>query len=179
VSGSRDPGIDASLLQSLPRRRLSGPFWHQGSPSRPLLSFASPAAGDGRYHRDGDPGAWYASSKEGAAWAELLRHSRSGGPSSTEVRRKIGRVRVEELEVLDLTDPDMRRQLGVSVRDLTGEDRSLCQEIASAARSAGFDGILAPSAAVRGERTLVVFPSGTSKIREEHSRIQRSPAHIR
>jgi RES domain-containing protein len=94
------------------------------------------------------------------------------------VRRKVGRVRVEELEVLDLTDPATRRQLGVSARELTWDDRSLCQDISAAARTAGFDGILAPSAAVRGEATLVVFAAGMRKVKEEHSRIQRPPRNL-
>lgn len=176
---SRDPRIDAALVGSLPRRRLAGPFWHQGSPFRDLLSFPSPSVGEGRYHREGDPGAWYASSKERAAWTELFRHLRSGRLSPTEVRRRVGRVRIEEMDVLDLTDPGMRDQIGISEAELVGDDRSRCQEISSAARAAGLDGILAPSAAVRGERTLVVFPSGMRKVREEHSRIQRPPTNIR
>jgi RES domain-containing protein len=179
VNPSRDPPIDTALALSLPCRKLTGPFWHQGSPSRDLLSFPSPSTGEGRYHREDDPGAWYASSKERAAWAELFRHLRSGRLSPSEVRRRVGRARIEEIEVLDLTDPDTRKQLGVSETELVGDDRSLCQEISSAARAAGFDGILAPSAALRGEKTLVVFPSGMTKVREEHSRIQRPPTNIR
>ncbi len=88
-------------------------------------------------------------------------------------------MRIEEMDVLDLTDPGMRDQIGISEAELVGDDRSRCQEISSAARAAGLDGILAPSAAVRGERTLVVFPSGMRKVREEHSRIQRPPTNIR
>jgi len=179
VNPSGKPPIDTALVGSLPRRKLTGPFWHQGSPSRDLLSFPSPSTGEGRYHREGDPGAWYASSKQRAAWAELFRHLGSGRLLPSEVRRRVGRVRIQEVEVLDLTDPNTRKQLGVSETELVGDDRSLCQEISSAARASGLDGILAPAAAVRGERTLVVFPSGMTKVREEHSRIQRPPTNIR
>ena len=175
MSSSPERSIDASLVASIPRGKLAGRFWHQGSPNRPLLSVAAPAGTDGRYHREGDPGVWYASSKERAAWAEMLRHLKTGRMSASEVRRRIGRVYVEELDVLDLTDGDTRRRLEVSVRDLTQDDRSVCQQIASAARAAGFDGILAPSAAIRGESTLVVFWPAMAKVREEHSRIQRPP----
>lgn len=176
MSSSPERPIDASLVRTLPPRTLTGTFWHQGSPNRPLLSFASPAVADGRYHREGEPGAWYASSKERTAWAEMLRHLKSGRLSASEVRRRIGRVHTEELQVLDLTDEDTRRRLGVSVRELTGDDRSVCQEIAKAARDSGFDAILAPSAAVRGESTLVIFPRGMAKVEEENSRVRRPPS---
>jgi hypothetical protein len=39
--------------------------------------------------------------------------------------------------------------------------------------------MLAPSAALAGEVILVVFPSGGSKLTEEHSRVQRAPARLR
>jgi RES domain-containing protein len=135
---------------------------------------ASPAGGPGRYHRVGDPGAWYASTTERGAWAELFRHHTSNELSPFEVRRRIGRARVENLRVLDLTDPRVRETLGVTDDDLTR-----CQALGEAARAAGLEGVLAPSAALAGEVILVVFPSGTPKLTEEQSRVQRAPARLR
>jgi len=45
--------------------------------------------------------------------------------------------------------------------------------------AAGFEGILAPSAALPGERILVVFPAAITKVTEEHSRVQHAPARLR
>lgn len=163
----------------MPARTISGNFWHQGATGRLLRSFISPSPGDGRYHREGGPGAWYASSKERAAWAELFRHHTSAELSPLEVRRRVGKVEVRNLDVLDLTDPDVRDALGVDEDALIDDDIGLCQDIAEAARSAGFSGILAPSAALLDERTLVVFPNGMRRVHEEHSRIQRPPRSIR
>jgi RES domain-containing protein len=140
---------------------------------------ASPAAGPGRYHRAGDPGAWYASTTERGAWAELFRHHTSSELSPFEVRRRIGRARVENLRVLDLTDPRVRETLGVTDDDLTSDDLTRCQALGEAARAAGLDGVLAPSAALAGEVILVVFPAGTPKLMEEQSRVQRAPARLR
>jgi hypothetical protein len=39
-----------------------------------LTSFADPALSNGRYHRAGGVGVWYASDQEQASWAELMRH---------------------------------------------------------------------------------------------------------
>lgn len=91
----------------------------------------------------------------------------------------MGKVEVSNLDVLDLTDPDVRDAIGIDEDDLLDDDIGLCQEIAEAARSAGFSGILAPSAALSDERTLIVFPNGMRKVHEQHSRIQRPPRSIR
>ena len=142
-----------------PRRQLRGRFWHQGPTRYPLGSFADPATSDGRYHRRGGAGVWYASDREQAAWAELFRHFTDEGVGPFEVRR-VGAVHVAGLKVLDLTDEVVRSSLGISLEDLTGDDYARAQEVADAARAAGFGGILAPSAAIEGRRTLVVFASG-------------------
>jgi RES domain-containing protein len=166
---------DLSAIKEIRPRALTRRFWHQGPTGRALPSFPSPASYGARYHRAGAEGAWYASSRERAAWAELLRHHQSPELSPFEVRRRVGRVRVEDLAVLDLTDPEVREHIGVTEAELVADDLSLCQAIGERANKAGFDGILAPSAALPGEATLAVFPNGMKRVVEEHSRIQRPP----
>jgi RES domain len=63
--------------------------------------------------------------------------------------------------------------------DLTADDLTRCQALGDAARAAGFEGILAPSAALAGEIILAVFPAAIAKVTEEHSRVQRPPARLR
>lgn len=164
-----------SAITEIRPRPLTRRFWHQGPTGKALLSFPSPATYGARYHRAGAEGAWYASSRERAAWAELFRHHQSPELSPFEVRRRVGRVRVEDLMVLDLTDPEVRERIGVTEAALVADDLSLCQAIGDAARRERFDGILAPSAALPGETTLAVFPDAMKRVIEEHSRIQRPP----
>jgi len=159
-------------------RILSGDFWHQCPPTRHLLDVADPAITSGRYHRAGEFGVWYASSSEVAAWAELFRHHERGGISPFEVRRLIGRVRVRGLKVLDLTDEKIRAEFGVTMRDFVGDDLSHCQSIAEGARSQRYDGILAPSAALRGQKTLAVFVNAIAKVSERNSRIRHAPPRM-
>jgi len=90
-------------VAAAPCRTLRGHYWHQGPTRHPLVSCADPARGPGRYHRNGEPGVWYASNREQGAWAELFRHFVDDGVDPFEVRRRIGRVSVD-LEVLDLTE---------------------------------------------------------------------------
>jgi RES domain-containing protein len=116
---------------------------------------------------------------ERGAWAELFRHHASVELSPFEIRRRIGRARVESLRVLDLTDPQVREALAVTEADLTSDNLTRCQALGDAARAAGFEGIVAPSAALADEIILIVFPSGVAKLTEEHSRVQRAPARLR
>ncbi len=171
------PSIMA-IVASAPRRRLRGRFWHQGPTRYPLGSFADPAATDGRYHSRGGPGAWYASDREQAAWAELFRHFTDEGVDPFEVRRRVGAVDVAGLEVLDLTDEAVRSWLGLTMDDLIGDDYSRAQEVAEAARGAGFGGILAPSAAIEGQKTLVVFATGFASIVFNRSRVRQPPPRL-
>lgn len=138
------------------------------------MSCAQPARGPGRYHREGDPGVWYASNTEEGAWAELFRHFDVDGVDPFELRRRIGSVTVE-LEVLDLTDEAIRESLGVTEADLVGDDYTVTQEIADAAWAAGFDGIVAPSAALPGRLTLAVFAHALGRVSSSGSKVAQPP----
>lgn len=160
-------------------RVLTATVWHQCAPKHELLDAANPAVTSGRYHRAGGPGVWYASSTENGAWAELFRHHEPGGVSPLEVKRRIGRARVKRLRVLDLANADVREVLDISERELTGDDLTRCQEIADYALEAGYEAILAPSAALKGQRTIAVFSSAMRKLTEERSRIGSPRARAR
>lgn len=89
----------------------------------------------------------------------------------------MGAVDVVDLDVLDLCNPSVRDQLDVSEADLVGDDYALCQAIADEAAQ-HFDGLLAPSAALRGQRTLVIFPAGMAKISVSSSRVRQPPPRL-
>jgi RES domain-containing protein len=165
-------------MKSIPARDFARAVWHQTRPSNTLLQVEDPATHDARYNRVGEPGVWYASFTERGAWAELFRHWGQDEISPFEVRRRVGRARVEGLAVLDLTDPEVRDELGVAEDELIADDVTRCQQLAADARDAGFDGLLAPSGALDGETTLAVFASAMGKVASEHSRVQRPPVRV-
>jgi RES domain-containing protein len=167
----------ADAVATAPRRKLTGSYWHQGPTRHPLTSCADPARGPGRYHRTGEPGVWYASNREQGAWAEFFRHFLHDGVDPFEVRRRVGRVSVS-LDVLDLTDPTTRAHLGVDADDLTADDCTVTRTIATAARDAGFDAVLAPAAALPGCTTLAVFAHALPKISAERSHIRQPPPRL-
>lgn len=101
---------------------FTGPVWRQTRPRNSLLDVANTARFPGRYHRAVDPGMWYASMTERGAWAELFRHGEDHGISPFEVRRRVGRIRITGLAVLDLTNPEVRDRLDVAVEELISDD---------------------------------------------------------
>lgn len=109
---------------------------------------------------------------------ELFRHWGQHELSPFEVRRRVGRAEVTELVALDLTDPAVRKQLGVAEEELIDDDLEKCQKLAEHARAAGFEGILVPSGALDGESTLAIFSDGVAKVVAEHSRVQRPPVRM-
>jgi RES domain-containing protein len=164
-------------VATAPRRKLTGKYWHQGPTRHPLTSCADPARGPGRYHRTGEPGVWYASNREQGAWAEFFRHFLDEGVDPLKVRRRVGRVSVE-LHVLDLTDTTTRSHLGVDEDDLISDDCAITQTIATAARAAGFDAILAPAAGLPGCTTLAVFAHALPGVTAERSQIRQTPPRL-
>ena len=122
-----------------------------------MLSVANPPLGPGRYHRTGGRPTWYGSSSEAAAWAELFRHTRDP-VAAAEMRRRIGHADFKVV-ALDLTSPELQRELGVKRADLTADDLAICQTLADLAADAGFEAVLGPSAASSDGTTLAVFGS--------------------
>jgi len=170
---------EESAPENLPVRVLGAqPFWHHGPVRRDVVYVpASPNYG-ARFHVAGGPGAWYASSTEQGAWAELFRHFLDDGVDPFEVRRRMGRVRVDGLRVLDLADGANCMALGITWDDLTSDDYAQCQRVAHLARERGLDGILSPSAALAGAATLVVFEGATHQITVELSRVRTPPPRL-
>jgi RES domain-containing protein len=83
-----------------------------------------------------------------------------------------------QLHVLDLTDAKTRSRLGVDEADLLSEDCATTQAIAAAARDAGFEGVLAPAAALPGCQTLAVFAHALPGVKAERSEIRQPPPRL-
>lgn len=107
-----------------------------------------------------------------------MRHFLDDGVDPFEVRRRMGRVSVEDLAVIDLTDPAVLAALQLTEAELVGDGYTASQQTAAAAAAAGFAGILAPSAALPGRRTLVVFASAAAAIHEEYSTVRQPPPRV-
>ena len=108
----------------------------------------------------------------------MFRHFTSTGVDPFEVRRRVGAAEVHGLEVLDLCDACVRAALGVGHDDLVGDDYVKSQAVAERARAEGYEGLLAPSAAVHRGKTLVVFAVGMDRLMLEESRVRQPPPRL-
>jgi RES domain-containing protein len=160
-------------------RPISVEVWRQCRPGRSLLAVDDPPSYPGRFHRVGDRATWYSSLSEQDAWAQFFRHHPQGGVDPMEVLRRIGRARVTDLRVLDLTDAKVRRLAGITLKQLRSNRYAACQALGRAAREAGFEGMLAPSAALRGDTTLVVFDRALTRVTEIQSDVTPPPSDLR
>ena len=122
-----------------------------------------PAPTEARYHRRGEPWPLYASFEPETAWAEW-RAASGGAVRPAGERRRLWRLDVDGLRVLDLRRPAVRRELGVELDDLVGP-RATAQQLGVRARALGAEGLVVPSAARDGHWNLVAFPMAFAKLR--------------
>ena len=75
------------------------------------------------------------------------------------MRRTMSEIQVTHLPVVDFEDPLVRALFNVRDAALTSNDYAACRKLADLLRKRPdlFGGMILPSAAVPGERTLVVF----------------------
>lgn len=148
----------------------------QGPTRRPLVSFPTISKTSGRYHRPGEAGVWYLSSREQGAWAELFRHFVDEGIDPFEVRRTVGQTRCNALAVLDLTNPAVLEQLAFMNTTSSG---TTTRPAKRSPRWPGAPASMEPSLRLRllpGQRTLVVFQHAMGKLQPlGPARIRQAP----
>jgi hypothetical protein len=92
--------------------------------------------------------------------------------------RRVASIRVDLGRVLDLRDPSIREALGVTLEGLRTADVDLTRAIGEAAIEAGFEAVVAPSAAGSGHAVAVYLAnrSPTSTIEVVGVRPHVAPA---
>ena len=138
-------------------RKVKGTAHRYETPGREATSFDTHkwnVDANHRYTRSGVGGA-YGGMTEKTARAEILHYV----PNLDD---KVHITRDFQLDnVLDLTDPKVRKDVGVSLADITQESGktkyNIPQEIGDSAIANGFDGILAPSARDIGGANIISF----------------------
>jgi RES domain-containing protein len=88
----------------------------------------------------------------------MLTHA--GISPSEAAPRDLVSIEVKVVNVFDLTDPPILKELGINDRDLldeSDESMELCRVVADYARSRRNSAILSPSAAAKGEKNLSIY----------------------
>ena len=112
----------------------------------------------GRFHVPGEFGAGYLALDPDTALRELAqRAARTAVPVESLLPRDLLTVHLRLTSVLDLTEAAVRAEWGLDAAALQSDDYTACQEVAAAARRAGYEGIRYPSATGQGENVALFF----------------------
>ncbi len=136
--------------------RLRGMAFRATTYDTPL--WVRPNRRPGRWSQPSDQTiAQYCSLDPAAPYAEFVRNEGIDEAEAAEARVGLWQLRVDEGAVLDISTPEQAEKAEVAWSALSDDDWSRCQELAVEVRGAGGRGIVAPSAALPGSCTLVLF----------------------
>jgi RES domain len=140
---------------------------------RAALELPVHARRPGRYHDRGDPSPLYASSTPEAAMSEFLRQVARGDLTfAPDDVRRLSTLELPAGRLLDLMDPGVCSNEGVTYDQLVGEDTSITRALAQRMSASGtVIGLRAPSAATEDAITFVIFHQHLQQVvlTEEHT----------
>jgi hypothetical protein len=136
--------------------------FRQVSPAWPPLyhnaGTPSPDQESGRWHRKGEHNAQYLARSPLGAWAECVRYySLRSADQARHMRRNLWLVFVRETRIADLSTFDRYDACGLDPAIAVDPDHGRSQALADDLRTAGFRGVLSPSAALPGVVNLTLF----------------------
>ena len=147
------------------------PFW-----TAPL-DFVQPTQPPARWNSRGEL-AQYAALDVDAAWAELIRHEDLSADDVGDYRRSIWMLRITEPRIANLSTFDLADQCGIEPPILIGDDHEPCRALRVELASAGFTGVLAPSAALPGALSITLFGARTAAAPHEHPPARLSGIYV-
>lgn len=136
--------------------RFDGVVFRYSNYDTPL--WVRPNTEPGRWHRPADGLTQYLSTTVDGAWAELIRAE--GLRSEQEVavvRMPMWAAEVHVQRIADYGTFEKAEAAGFAAGALIDDDYAPCQEEGSRLRRSGFQGVLAPSAALPGSLNLTLF----------------------
>lgn len=122
--------------------------------------WSNPNRSAGRWHAIGDDPTQYWALHPLGPWAEYVRaHNITDADDLWDIRSRMWAARFElEPGSICAIDFDSAKDYGIEPADLIGDDHGPCQRLAAILRTR-FRALIAPSAALPGTSTLVVFGS--------------------
>jgi RES domain-containing protein len=149
--------IDTGRVAAAPLSPFAGQGWRHIAPRYDPLSGEGARIHGGRFNPPGSFPVLYLCQSRPCAVAELQRFGeRQAIGVEGLLPRILYRYEISLDRVLDLTDDQVRIQVGLGLDVFTGPDWTTCQELGSALHALGAQGINSPSATGVGE-ILAVF----------------------
>lgn len=132
----------------------------------PLSSRGSELNG-GRFNLPGTKGILYASFEKVTAVAEVAKGLKARGINPNEYGPDdwwAYELELTSSRVLDLADPKIMERLQISAAAIVGDEGAVTRQIGGQALEAGFEAIVAPSAAREEGKNIVIFLSATAQL---------------
>lgn len=152
--------VEPSLIEgveALGSRPFHGRAWRHVRPEYPPLSGEGARAVGGRWNPPASFPTLYLGLDVAVVTAEFYRHlARQGLRAEDALPRVMYQYDVRLSRVVDLRSPASWRDLGLTADRIRGSDQQRCQAVGDAVHYLGLEGLLAPSAAGKGE-VLVIF----------------------
>ena len=118
--------------------------------------WAYPSSRDGRFHRAGIDTVQYLALHPLAPAAEMLRHNVGPTGNADDILLNLWTATVDLEDVLVISFDDCASH-GITADELVGDDYTPTRDLADRTRTAGFQGLIVPSAALPGTESLVLF----------------------
>jgi RES domain len=113
---------------------------------------------DGRWHRVADGATQYLTLHPDGAWAELARAEDLRTEGDLElVRTLIWAVKISQLQLVDYGTFERAEAAGLPPDALIDDDYTRCQDEGRRLRDEGYQGVVAPSAALPGVLNITLF----------------------
>ncbi|MEI6689996.1 MAG: RES domain-containing protein [Thermoleophilia bacterium] len=125
------------------------------------LAFVQPTQPPARWNSRGEL-AQYAAQQVDAAWAELIRQEDLSAHDTAYYRRSIWMLQITEPRIADLSTFDRAAHCGIDPAILVDDDHTRCHALRAELESAGFTGVLAPSAALPDATSITLFGPRTA-----------------
>jgi len=117
-----------------------------------------PNTDPGRWHRAGDGPTQYLSTTVAGAWAELIRAEGLRAESEVAlVRMPMWVAEIHVQRIADYGTFERSEEAGFPPDALVDDEYGRCQDEGLRLRQAGYQGVLAPSAALPGKQNLTIF----------------------
>lgn len=149
--------VDAGRVAEAPLLPFTGQGWRQMAPRYDPLSGEGARLHGGRFNPPGSFPVLYICRSRPCAAAELKRlGERQAIGVEGLLPRRLYRYEIAIDRILDLTDGEVRAQVGLGLEVLIGPDWTACQGLGVAAHALGVKGVNSPSATGVGD-VLAVF----------------------